>query len=208
LSYTNGETTTNNLSALSITGLWFSIVWGNGRYVATHYSGHVITSENGIDWVYRGTRLRDISTGDWMGGTWDGEKFMSVCANGYIATSPDGISWKSGGNSLTSIGSNWRQVVYQDGVYIALARSGTVYTPTSVDGIKWINQGSGLGTIAPIWSGCMNFQNGKILAISHGTQTADGSYEGEIKFTNITGDTANHIINRRTEFYIEPSQMT
>jgi hypothetical protein len=208
LSYTNGGTITNNLSALSITGLWFSMVWGNGRYVATHYSGHVITSENGVDWVYRGTPLKTISsTGDWMGGTWDGEKFMSVCANGYIAVSPDGISWSSGGNSLTSIGSAWRQVVYQDGIYIALARSVTFYTPTSVDGIKWINQGSELSGIASTWSGCMNFQNGKILAISHGTQTANGSYSGTIKFSNI-GDDTTHTINRRTEFYIEPSQMT
>jgi hypothetical protein len=208
LTFTDDSIITENLDTLSVTGQWYSIVWGNGRYVATHFDGHVITSENGVDWVYQGTPLEQINSGNWLGCTWDGEKFMSIYKNGYLATSPDGINWRAGGNSLTSVsGSSWHNICYDAGVYVAIMWTGTRSTATSTDGINWINQGEELKDIATDWSGCINFQNGKFLAISSGTKTANGSYEGTIKFSNI-GDDTTHTINRRTEFYIEPSQMT
>lgn len=137
---------------------WFSVVYGNGLFVAVAQTGtgnRVMTSPDGITWTSR-TSAADAS---WHSVAFGNGLFVAVALSGQVMTSPDGITW----TAQTSPSSFWRSVAYGDGLFVALSLVGPVMT--SPDGIDWTSQtvsNSGL------WYS-VTYGNNRFVAVSHGT---------------------------------------
>ena len=103
---------------------WFSVIYGNGLFVAVANSGtgnRVMTSPDGINWTLR-TSAADNA---WRGVTYGNGLFVAVAGTGpgnRVMTSPDGINW-----TIRTSAANvaWRGVTYGNGLFVAVADSGT-----------------------------------------------------------------------------------
>ena len=94
LSSTDGKTWIPSIKAGNTT--WYSIAYGNGKFVAVgceNYAapspGKVIMSTNGTTW----TNPKQITPNRIYNVRFINEKFVAVGENGYITTSIDGINW-------------------------------------------------------------------------------------------------------------------
>ncbi|MDP1688979.1 MAG: tail fiber domain-containing protein [bacterium] len=119
---------------------WFSIIYGNGLFVAVASSGaqRVMYSLDGINWSFPITNPPQIL---WNSVTYGNGLFVAVAGNGspnQAMTSPDGgrtIPWIS---SITPVNNAWNSVTYGNGLFVAVAPTGTGNrVMTSSDGINW-----------------------------------------------------------------------
>jgi hypothetical protein len=115
---------------------WYSVCYGNGRYVAVAYNSNVASySDNGTDW----TVCSLPSSRYWTSVTYGSGTFVAVAggpggATNVAATSTDGIHWTS---RTMSASSNWQSVAYGNGYFAATSWNSTTVAATSPDGITW-----------------------------------------------------------------------
>jgi len=125
---------------------WRNVCFGNGLFVAVGTSAEgkgIMTSPDGITWTRRSEpaslenkALVDVTYSSAVG------LFVAVGNNltNRVMTSPDGITWTARSYPVENA---WRSVYYGNGVYVAVAASGTGNrVMTSPDGINWTSQTS------------------------------------------------------------------
>jgi uncharacterized repeat protein (TIGR02059 family) len=132
-------TSTNGKNWVSVTesaapfSAWTSVAYGLGsdnvgRFVAVSYAGErIITSVDGTEWdLLDDSASRTVASGDWFHKlTYGGGKFVAVAFSGKkVMTSTDGRIWTSSDPGTTQA-NVWSSVAYGDGVYVAVADSGT-----------------------------------------------------------------------------------
>ena len=81
----------NNMATVG-NGTWYSVCYGDGKYVAvgfsSSYGNNVAYSTDGVNWGT--TKVENII---WNDVIYDGVKFVVVGAQGSIASSTDGVNW-------------------------------------------------------------------------------------------------------------------
>ncbi|MES2748778.1 MAG: hypothetical protein V4606_00050 [Patescibacteria group bacterium] len=112
---------------------WYSVTYGNGRYVAVaafQGTDRVMYSNDGITWATTtapGTRWLDVTYGNGL--------FVAVGTLGNrVMISIDGITW----TEYAAAGDDdaWLSVTYGNGLFVAVG-DGTDRVMTSPDGITW-----------------------------------------------------------------------
>jgi len=151
-------------------GLWESVAYGNGVYVAVADS-RIMSSTDGINWT-----ARTAPGGKWVSVTYGNGLFVAVSGSNLnngnqIMTSPDGINW-----TLRATPNNnqylWYSVNYGNGLYVAAA-FGVVMT--SPNGINWTIRTAAAGNE---WRS-VTFGNGLFVAVAS-SGLIDGGLGGNI----------------------------
>ena len=119
---------------LSSQNWWYSVCYGNGKYVAVcggySFSNIMAYSTDGINWT-QGTMP---SSQDWRSVCYGNGKYIAVCNSPNImAYSTDGISWTQGTMPSSP---TWYSVCYGNGKYVAVANNSNIMA-YSTDGISW-----------------------------------------------------------------------
>jgi autotransporter-associated beta strand protein len=94
-----------------------SVTYGNNLFVAVSSTDGVMTSSNGIDWVYV-MSLYD----SWTSVTYGNNLFVAVASTGGVMASPDGINWTFGTSAANN---NWTSVTFGNDRFVAVASTGT-----------------------------------------------------------------------------------
>ncbi len=107
---------------------FFSVAFGNGKYVAVGRYGKIAASLDGATWAVQSSgTMRDL-----WGIAWSGSLFVAVGFDGTILTSADGLSWTAR-SSGTSQG--LYSVAWLNGRFIASGSGRTILT--SPNGMTW-----------------------------------------------------------------------
>jgi len=129
---TDGITWTSRNSAQS--NVLRGITFGASLWVIVSEDGanRVQTSPDGITWTVRTAASADA----WQGVHFANGLFVAVGTAGAVMTSSDGITWTS---RSAAEANNWNDVWYDadNGIWVAVASSGTNRTMFSSDGITW-----------------------------------------------------------------------
>jgi len=144
----------------SISGMQFSITYGNNLFVTSAYQGHnYATSSDGITWV---ARTPPVTTHTWRNITFGAGRFV-VCGHSTILlSSTDGINW----TQHTVPDANWQVVGYYNNLFIVLPIRGTTFL-TSTDGTNWTSRtDAALGTEID-WTQ-LSYGAGRWLAVAWG----------------------------------------
>jgi hypothetical protein len=135
---------------------------------------------NGIVWTKHGTvtnASRAISRVAYGNG-----RYVSLGSLGsYILTSPDGITW----TQSTNLTGPWTNITFGNGMFVAVANSGTNRIATSPDGLTWTTR------VAPVnnaWQDVI-FGNGQFVAMACGAGTTCNSTAGTRIMTSPDGIT-------------------
>jgi hypothetical protein len=141
---------------------WRGIAFGNGTFVAVASSGPpyafpepfrpVMTSPDGITWT-----ARDAPAGGWSSLAFGGGTFVAVGETTDVMTSSDGIGWTT---HPTPAGTRWSNVIYGNGVFVAVSSAPGAPVMTSVDGVNWTLQSAPDGG----W-GAMAYGNGTFVVV-------------------------------------------
>ncbi len=107
---------------------YFSIAYGNGRYVATGQFGTIVGSLDSINWFGRAADIPDILL--WSV-TFGNGVFLTAGSN-TILTSPDGVTWI--GQTMET-DDYLIAATYGKGTYVAVGTRGTIFTSTN--GTTW-----------------------------------------------------------------------
>ena len=146
--------TSNGLSVRQ----WFSICYGNGKYVAVAYGSNAFAySTDGITWIKTSNGL---SVRQWQYICYGNGKYVAVSNSNTFAYSTDGITWTETSNGLNS--RNWRSICYGNGKYVAIAYNSNTFA-YSTDGITWTETSNGLSSQG--WSSIC-YGNNKYVATS------------------------------------------
>ena len=119
-------------------GMWTSVTYGNGLFVAVARDGasgyRVATSPDAVAWTLQAS----AGNNPWRSVTYGNGLFVAVASLGTgnrVMTSPDGINWTIRASAADN---QWLSVAYGDGLFVAVAASGTGNrVMTSPDGINW-----------------------------------------------------------------------
>lgn len=151
---------------------WYSVAYGNGRFVAVASSiggsscilggirRCVMYSSDGINWASSTTPTDN----NWKSVTYGNGLFVAVSMNvvgNQVMTSPDGINWTI--RNTPPVNNPWQSITYGNGRFVAVADSGTVDSVmTSPDGINWTT-----GTAYnPKWQS-VTYGNGLFVAVAY-----------------------------------------
>ncbi|MBN1576953.1 MAG: hypothetical protein JW913_10390 [Chitinispirillaceae bacterium] len=110
---------------------YFSIAYGNGRFVATGQLGTIVASPDSIDWFGRAADIPDILL--WSVSFGNGI-FLTAGSN-KILTSPDGVSWTS---QTVETGDYLIAATCGNGTSVAVGTRGTIFTSTN--GKEWADR--------------------------------------------------------------------
>ncbi len=142
------------------TSAWSSVVYGDGKFVAVSYDGHVMNSSDGINWA----TSTSAEANSWTSVTYGNGLFVAVASSGthQVMISKDGINW----TLQTAVNGSWNSVTYGDGKFVAIAAG--LWTMSSPDGINW--------TLYTVFSGdswdSITYGNGLFVAVSGGGHVA------------------------------------
>ena len=107
-------------TAVTGTNLWYSVVYGNGTFVAVSQGGtnRVMTSPDGTTWTARTA----TETNTWNSVTFGNGLFVAVSGDGTnrVMTSSDGITWTAKNVASTN---GWSSAVYGNGIFVVVANS-------------------------------------------------------------------------------------
>ncbi len=166
----DGETWTAQ-SAAGNNDAWAGVTYGNGQFVAVGNgpgTDRVMTSSDGITWIVQtiaSVPLQSVTYGDGLfvavscgltGEVCD----TTVSTENRIYTSSDGVTWTD--RSAAGNDDSWTGVTYGDGLFVAVAATGTTRIMTSPDGINWTAQ-SALGNDDD-WQS-VTYGNGQFVAV-------------------------------------------
>ena len=154
--------------ALPISGIWSSVCYGSGKFVAV-MDGSISAaySTDGVSWV----QTAMPSDQDWKSVCYGGGKFVAVASDSTVAAySTDGITWTQ---TTLPDDNNWRSVCYGSGKFVAVCYFSDV-AAYSADGITWTQ------TTLPYDGNWLSvcYGGGKFVAVAfgtpHGAYSADG----------------------------------
>lgn len=131
--------------AATVTPSFRDIAYGNGRFVGMATVNSY--SNDGINWTNGSVLNTEYVT--FGNGLFVAVGYASVSGvpTSFIQTSTDGINW----TSRTPSEAMWFQdIAYGNGLFVAVARSGTNRIMTSPDGITWTSRAT---AISPTFSG-------------------------------------------------------
>ena len=137
-------------------GMWTSITYGNGKFVAVCNSKTATYSEDGITWtattmpVANGVRSATYGNGKFVA--------LPVSNSKTAAYSEDGITWTA---TTMPTSANWYAATYANGKFVAVASSASKAAAYSEDGITWT------ATTMPVsdnWHAVV-YGNGKFVAV-------------------------------------------
>ena len=140
------------------TNNWYSITYGNNKYVAVGMYGNVAYSADGINWTTKQIANADNSFSET---NYCNGKFIAVGMLGCIASSTDGIYW-----TVKAVGTTyWNSITYGNGKYIAVGfhmNGLDLYGDIaySIDGINWTVKTLGSGS----WNS-ITYNNGKYVTV-------------------------------------------
>lgn len=143
--------TNNDITAwqgVGVTNGYRDIAFGNGLFVGT-FGGARAYSSDGITWTESTPLNWQAEYVTFGNGLFVAIGFASVLGvpTSYIFTSPNGITW----TSRTPSEAMWFQdISYGNGLFVAIARTGTNRIMTSPDGITWTSRTT---AITPTFSG-------------------------------------------------------
>lgn len=150
------------LGALPTTENTPDIAFGNGLFVATLFTPGNLdgwdTSADGTNWSHY--TAPELVPGDYFqcvaygGGIW-----VKLSTLGRIFSSPDAVNWTE---QVSPEGNHWEDIVYGNGLFVAVAKNGTHRVMTSPDGINWTGQ---IAAAAQSWYG-VTYGNGIFVAVS------------------------------------------
>ena len=133
---------------------YFSIAYGNNRYVATGQFGTIVASPDSISWFGRAARIPDILL--WSVSYVNGQ-FLTTGSNTILA-SLDGIAW----NGQTIPTDDYLiATAFGNGTYVATGTRGTIFSSTDLH--AWIDR-SLENEPADFYSVC--FGNGLFVAVN------------------------------------------
>lgn len=171
LSYT-GETDWKTAKPDSNLGVnnWRDITYGNNKFVALGYNGHISTSGYGTNWTSAIDKIESGSSGSWVSIAYTsdfvgyGVNYVALGQSGSIAVSAKPAEiWNSYGE-IANLGSrNWSAITYGGGRFVALSQTG--YVSFSTNGTDWRTavQVENLGS--NFWR-AITYGNNKFVAIS------------------------------------------
>lgn len=140
-------------------GYWYSIAYGNGKFVTTNRGGGtdmVAYSEDGINW-----RLGKLPISHaWQAIAYGNGKFVAVTFGDAIAAySEDGVNWTQ--ITLPRKG-NWQAITYGKDKFVIVPFGGN-YALYSIDGITWTE------VALPVSSNCFSiaYGNDKFVTIEY-----------------------------------------
>ncbi|MBN1307406.1 MAG: hypothetical protein JXA18_05790 [Chitinispirillaceae bacterium] len=110
---------------------YFSIAYGNGRYVATGQFGTIVASLDSIDWFDRAADIPEMLL--WTVSFGNG--IFLTAGSDKILTSSDGVSWTS---QTVETGDYLLATAFGNGAYVAVGTRGTIVTSTN--GKEWIDR--------------------------------------------------------------------
>lgn len=123
------------------------MAYGNGRYVVATQAGHLLHSNNGLNWQISGFTLIPLGAppnelnelADIM---FDGQKFIALGARGNLFESSNGEAWLQRAGPFSSAQSRQNKILFADGLYLCYGQAGNFL---SDDGFSW-NRLSAYGT--------------------------------------------------------------
>jgi len=164
-----------------------SMTFGNGLFVSAFSS--ISYSSDGITWTTAGSfNVEYVTFGNGLFVA-VGYAIASGIPTSFIRTSIDGVTW----TSRTPSEAMWFQAIsYGNGLFVAVARSGTNRIMTSPDGITWTSRTT---AINPTFSG-VAYGNGIWVAVSDSSPggTTFTSYDGLTWAEQGTGFVSNTIL--------------
>jgi hypothetical protein len=164
------------------TNFWYSVVYGNGLFVAVTGDGistPVMTSPDGVTWT-----SRTAPSDGWYAVTYGNGLFVAVTLSGGVMTSPDGVTWTSRTGAEAN---SFLSVTYGNGLFVAVSSDGTHRVMTSPDGITWTAR---TAAEANFWFN-VTYGNGLFVAVAQsGTHRVMTSPDG-ITWTARTAAQAN-----------------
>ena len=125
------------MSGLNTSKYYYSVAYGNGKYVCVGNDGSLYYSTDGKTWV--STSISGFSSYLW-GVTYGNDRFVCVGYLGASYYSTDGLTWQAMTGLATT---NYRAVTYGNDRFVCVGSSGKSYYST--DGLTW-NTMSGLDT--------------------------------------------------------------
>ena len=158
-------------NSVSNTGNWYSVCYGNGKFVVITIASNVFAySTDGITWT-KGTMP---SKQGWYSVCYGNGKFVAIAQDTNVfAYSTDGITWTKGTMPSSQ---KWSVVCYGKDKFVVITYNSTAYA-YSTDGITWTQ-----GTL-PATRNCICYGNDKFVAM---TNNASFSYSTDgITWTNV-----------------------
>lgn len=151
----------DEIMAVVGTNSWKTIAYGNGKYVAVDNSGYVTASTDGVNWATPEQRLRTASKRI----VYANDYFLVSHSFGSFSKSLDAETWSYTGRIGSNL-SNWYDIVYGNGIWVAVGDNGrSGYITTSIDGLSW-TEPTIHTKVETIYS--VAFGNGKFVATGTG----------------------------------------
>ena len=146
---------------------WSSVVYGDGKYVATaNSSDKGAYSADGISW----TEMSMPTSREWYSVTYGDGKFVAIASEtDKGAYSADGITWTE---MSMPVSADWRTIAYGNGKFVSIA-IGSDKGAYSTDGVTWT------GFTLPAtrnWTS-VTYGNGKFVSMAYnqyGAYSTDG----------------------------------
>lgn len=118
-------------------GAIIDLVAGNGRLVALGGLNALFTSDDGITWAARDSKIQD--TNQLQSIAFGAGRFVAVGYQGHTTTSTDGVTWTPGSVPTSVAGDYLYYVRFVNGKFwVSSSDDNTVRTWTSADGLTWI----------------------------------------------------------------------
>jgi hypothetical protein len=150
---------------------WISVVFGNGRFLATSFNYVGAYSTNGITWIQSDLPTPSFSS-SWRSTAYGNDKFVALDFNNSTnsAYSTDAITW-----TVTTMPAQryWNPIAYGDGKFVAVAADSTT-AAYSTNGIAWTQTSM---PVSRYWDGVV-YGNDKFVAIARSTNVAAYSTNG------------------------------
>lgn len=155
---------------------WFSVAYGNGRFVSTGRDRIAMSSTDGINWTFSTIPMYPLSGNQSFSNLVSGnDKFVATTSSGVekFAWSYDGITWNKVLNSFENAAGAWLSSTYGNSKFIILGSNGV--GAVSSNGINWTQISL---PQANSWRG-VTYGNGIFVAVSSdGTNRVMTSVDG------------------------------
>ena len=141
---------------------WYSLAYGDGKFVILAENGYISTSTDGINWT-SATQNSNLGNRSWTALAYGNGKFVANSTR-YISTSTDGINWSTA-TQVSNLGNITRYALtYGDGKFVAISAYGG-YISTSTDGINWTQDEENSNLSSYDWFSLI-YGNNKFVALN------------------------------------------
>jgi hypothetical protein len=152
---------------------WWSVVYGNGIYIAApEYGSQAAVSTDGENWTLR--KIQNDDNGEWVI-AYGNELFVTIIGGDDIAvTSSDGVLWTE--QPLGKF-AEWTSITYGEGKFVAIAKqlAFDAASVSSADGTTWTS-----GSLVNRDWGSVAYGEGEFVALARNSNVAARSVDGNI----------------------------